>query len=163
MMMRAGVLLAAGLALSGCASMSRSEAVSALPADWAANSRVEQITLSKGPEIKTSPEFDGIFQSRVKAKLDECARGTRPLRLEATIDRFDKTNPVITALIAGSNVLRGNARLVDAATGQQVAEYKIGQTVVGGRIAVVLMAEAEEQMSDAFGTELCQQAFGAAK
>ena len=62
-------------------------------------------------------------------------------------------------VIVGANVLRGSARLVDPSTGQLVGEYEIGQTVIGGRIAVVEMAEAEEQMSDAFGEELCEQAF----
>ena len=152
-------VLGAALALGACTSMSRSAPVQALPADWAANARVDQITLTKGEGIKTSAGFDGIFQQHVAAKLAQCATGERPLRLEARIDRFDKADPVMTTLIAGANVLRGNARLVDVATGQQVGEYAIGQTVVGGRIAVVLMAEAEEQMSDAFGTELCKQAF----
>jgi len=40
-----------------------------------------------------------------------------------------------------------------------VAVYQIGHTVVGGRVAILKMGEAEEQLSDAFGQELCQQAF----
>ena len=140
---------------------SRSEAVSPLSADWATNGRIEEIALSKG-DLKVTPEFDGIFKSRVKAKLDACARGARPLRLEAKIDRLDKANPVLTTVVAGANVLRGEARLVDIATGQTVADYKVGKTVVGGRFAIVVMGQAEEQLSDAFGDELCKQAFAVA-
>jgi hypothetical protein len=156
-------LLAAlsALALSGCMSLSRSSAVDPLPQDLAADGRVAEIVLTRSPSLKVSPQFDDVFKRHVQAKLDACARGARPLRLEASIERFDKANPVLTAVIAGSNVLRGSARLVDQNTGQTVADYKIGQTVVGGRIAVVVMAEAEEQLSDGFGEELCKQAFPA--
>ena len=160
-MIRTAAVAVAALSLAGCVSMSRSEAVSPLSADWASNGRVTEVTLSKG-DLKVTPEFDAIFQSRVKAKLDACATGTRPLRLEARIDRLDKANPVLTTVVAGANVLRGEARLVDVATGQTVADYKVGKTVVGGRFAIVVMGQAEEQLSDAFGDELCKQAFAAA-
>lgn len=159
-MIRTAAVTVAAISLAGCMSMSRSETVSPLSADWASNGRVEQIVLTKA-DLKVTPEFDGIFQSHVKAKLDACARGTRPLRLEARIDRLDKANPVITTVVAGANVLRGEARLVDIATGQVVADYKVGQTIVGGRFAIVVMGQAEEQLSDAFGDELCKQAFAA--
>lgn len=147
-----------GLSLAGCVSMSRSEPVSAMSADWATTGRVDEVTLTRG-ELKVTPEFDGIFKSRVKAKLDACAKGTRPLRLEAKIDRLDKANPVLTTVVAGANVLRGEAQLIDIATGKPVGDYKVGQTVVGGRFAIITMGQAEEQMSDAFGDELCKQAF----
>jgi len=65
-------------------------------------------------------------------------------------------------VIAGANVLRGSARLVDVETGAPAGEYQIGRTVVGGRVAAVVMAQSEEQLSDAFGEELCRQAFPAA-
>jgi hypothetical protein len=149
---------AAAVCLSGCVGMSRSSPISALPADWASNARVDEVVLTK-EDIKVTPEFDEIFRSRVKAKLDGCAQGSRPLRLEAKISRLDKANPVMTAVIGGANVMRGEGKLIDVATGQTVGDYQVGQTVVGGRVAVFKMGEAEEQMSDAYGEELCKQAF----
>lgn len=149
----------AALGLSGCVSMSRSEAVAPLAQDWATNGRVDTIRLTRDPDLKVTAEFDDIFRSHVKAKLDACAKGTRPLILEAQLDKFEKANPVVTTLIAGQNKLRGSARLIDAATGQVVADYKVGKTIVGGRFAIVVMGEAEEQLSDAYGEELCKQAF----
>ncbi|WP_369061408.1 hypothetical protein ABOZ73_05625 [Caulobacter sp. 73W] len=154
-------LTLAAVMLSGCVGMSRSKPVAPLAADWKTGGRVDQITLAKEGEFKITPEFDQIFETRVKSKLAECATGTRPLRLEARLTRLDKANPVVTTLIMGANVMRGEARLVDVATGQTVGEYEIGQTVVGGRMAIIKMGEAEEQMSDAFGEELCKQAFKA--
>jgi hypothetical protein len=158
-MTRTLLISAAALALTGCVSLSRSEAVASLPADLVANGRVTEIVLTRMPDLKVTPGFDDLFRQRVQAKLDACARGARPLRLEALLTRFDKANPVMTAVIGGSNVLRGSARLVDTATGQLVGDYRVGKTVVGGRVAVVVMAQAEEQLSDAFGEELCKQAF----
>ena len=151
--------LFAGLSLSACVGMSRSQPVTAMSPDVAADSRISEITLQTGDDVQLTADFPAIFADRVQAQLAACATGDRPLRLEARIDRLDKSNPVQTAVIGGANVLRGSARLVDPATGQLVGEYEIGQTVIGGRVAVLEMAEAEEQMSDAFGEELCDQAF----
>jgi hypothetical protein len=155
------VLLAtsAALALSGCMSLSRSSTVTALPSGDASRLRVSEIKLTVADRVKVSPKFEEIFRQHVQAKLDVCASGDRPVRLEATVDRLDKSNAVITAIVAGANVLRGSARLVDVGSGAVVADYQVGQTVVGRSVAVVVMAKAEEQLSDGFGDELCKQAF----
>lgn len=152
------VVCAAAALLGGCVNLSRSAALAPVPADIAEDARIEEVVLAQAPET-VSPEFAALFRARVKAKLDGCARGTRPLRLEASVERLTRTNPVVTAVVAGANVLRGTARLVDVATGEVVGEYQIGRTVVGGRVAVIKMGQAEEQLSDAFGQELCEQAF----
>ena len=155
------VLLAAGcsLALAGCMHMSRSSTVTALPAGDAAQLKVADIKVTVGDGVKVTPQFPDIFRQRVQAKLDACATGERAVRLEAQVDRLDKSNAVLTAVVAGANVLRGSAKLVDVGTGQTVADYTVGQTVVGGRFAGGVMAEAEEQLSDGFGDELCKQIF----
>lgn len=157
LLISAALLAAAGL--SGCVGMSRSEAVAPIALDVARDARVDQIVLTRAPSLRVSREFDAIFQRHVAAELAKCAKGPRPLRLEARVDRLSKTPTLITAVVAGANVLRGSARLVDQATGQTVGEYKIGKTVVGGRFGAIMMAQAEEQMSDGFGQELCAKAF----
>ncbi len=159
--LRTAAVGALAFVLAGCVHMSRSEAVAPMAEADAKGSRVTEITLARSAEVKVTPEFEEIFKKHVQAKLDSCATGSRPLRLEASVDRLDKANPALTTLVAGANVLRGTAQLVDPATGRVVGSYKIGQTVVGGRFAIIKMGEAEEQMSDAFGDELCEKAFGA--
>ncbi|KSB90871.1 hypothetical protein AS593_11720 [Caulobacter vibrioides] len=154
-------LLGAATMASGCVSLSRSAVVDDLPADWRTQARISEVRLTRG-ELKVTEGFDGLFKQRVQAKLDGCAKGVRALRLEAKLDRFDKANPAMTALVGGANVLRGQARLVDARTGKVVGDYAIGKTIVGSRLAVIKMGEAEEQLSDAFGEELCEKAFPAA-
>lgn len=156
------VLPLTALMLSGCVSLSRSETVQPISAADAAGGRIETIALRRGGDLKLTPGFDDLFRARVKAKTDACATGDRPLRLEASLERFDKANPAMTAIVAGANVMRGEARLVDIRTGKTVGSYKIGKTIVGGRFAVIVMAEAEEQLSDAFGEELCEKAFAKA-
>ncbi|MBN8551414.1 MAG: hypothetical protein J0L52_00795 [Caulobacterales bacterium] len=151
------LICAALLGLGGCVNLSRSEALA--PIAGAAGYRVAGVNLTLDPEIETTPEFAGIFQARVQAELDGCAQGQRPLHLEASISRLDRANPVQVAVIGGANVLRGRARLIDPATGHVVGNYEIGRTVIGARIAVFEMAESEEQLSTAFGQELCDLAF----
>lgn len=162
--MRLVPLAVAGLALltlPACVSMSRSSATTALDAAAAAGARVSEVRLTTDDGVTVRPEFAAIFRQRVQTRLDGCATGSRPLRLEASISRLDRANPVQVAIIGGANVLRGQARLVDPATGRTVAEYEIGRTVVGSRLSIFQMSESEEQLSDAFGEELCEQAFKA--
>jgi len=149
----------AAVSVSGCVSMSRSSSVTALDATAAAGARVSEVRLATDEGVTVRPEFAGIFREHVQSKLDECATGSRPLRLEASISRLDRANPAQVLLIGGANVLRGNARLVDPANGRVVAEYEIGKTILGSRLGIFQMAESEEQLSDAFGSELCEQAF----
>ena len=160
-MIKAAFVAVAALALSGCMSLSRSSTITALPAGDAGHVKVTEIRLTVADAVKVSPKFDDIFRQHVQAKLDKCAAGDRPVRLEAKVDRLDKSNVVLTAVVAGSNVLRGSARLVDIATGAEIGDYQVGHTVVGRSVAVVVMAKAEEQLSDGFGEELCKQAFPA--
>lgn len=147
----------AAVPLAACVNLSRSAPVTPIAA--AESYRVSEVRLSVDPEIQTTAEFSGLFAERVQAELNGCADGATPLRLEAEISRFDRANPVQVALIGGANVLRGSARLVEPSTGRVVGEYEIGRTVVGARIAAFEMAESEEQLSTAFGRELCEQAF----
>ncbi|PLR18734.1 hypothetical protein SGCZBJ_24090 [Caulobacter zeae] len=157
---RMTALLGLATMMSGCVSLSRSAAVDDLPADWRSQARISEVRLTRG-DLKVTDGFDALFKQRVQAKLDGCAKGQRPLRLEVKLDRFDKANPAMTALVGGANVLRSQARLVDVRTGRTVGDYAIGKTIVGSRLAVIKMGEAEEQLSDAFGEELCAQAFPA--
>lgn len=148
------------LTLSGCVALSRSAAVT--PVAESEAYRVSAISLMVDPEIQATDGFQSIFQDRVQQELNVCADGARPLRLEASIQRLDRANPVQVALIGGANVLRGHARLVDPTNGRIVGEYEIGHTVIGARVAVFEMAQSEEQLSTAFGRELCVQAFPSA-
>ena len=145
--------------MTACISMSRSEAVAPMAADIARDGRVDTVTLTNTVDADVGTDFKSIFESEVKAKLDACAQGSRPLTLEATVSSYSRTNPVITTVLVGRNRIRGEAVLKDAATGAEVGRYKIGKTIVGGRVAIVEMGPARKQLSEAFGDEVCKQAF----
>ncbi|CAN5361658.1 hypothetical protein BH10PSE2_BH10PSE2_03170 [soil metagenome] len=145
-------------ALCGCVSLSRSSAVTPL-AMTSGGYRVTAITVTTGQGVGARPEFAGIFEQHVGTRLSACATGTHSLRLEASIDRLSRANPAQVMIVGGANVLRGHARLVDPATGRVVGEYEIGKTIMGSRFGIFQMAQSEEQLSDAFASELCDQAF----
>src|SRR5262245_2256590 len=73
-------LAAGGLLLTACVSMSSSSAFQSLPSDLVTGGRVDEIKVTRG-DLKVTPEFNTLFEQKVKAKLDGCARGTRGLRL----------------------------------------------------------------------------------
>jgi hypothetical protein len=153
-------LACTGAALSGCLSMSRSSTESPLPADIARDGRVDVVSVDYAPVMqKVGADFPTIFTAQVKAKLDACARGSRPLRLDASVTQYFRTHPLFTAAVAGRNRIRGVAVLTDLQTGRVVGRYRIGKTIVGSRLGVVFMGPAQTQLSAAFGDEVCRQAF----
>lgn len=161
-MIRLVGVLAASAMLAGCVNLSRTAAVTPMAPEVVRDAHVARVVLT-ARDIGARPAFEAIFHQRVKAKLDECAKGSTPLRLEAALDRVEKANPVVTALLFGANVLRGAATLVREDTGEVVGQYQIGRTIVGRGPAAIAMAEAEEQLSDAYGEELCRAAFTEAR
>ena len=108
---------------------------------------------------KVGADFPTIFTAQVKRKLDACARGARPLKLDASVTEYFRTHPLFTAAVAGRNHIRGTAVLTDLQTGRVVARYRIGKTILGSRLGVIAMGPAQTQLSAAFGDEVCRRAF----
>lgn len=146
------------LMLPGCVSLSRSHVDQAMAKDLRTQGRVTQVKLTSGPN-DISGEFRQVFEQRVADKLHNCADGDRPLRLEAEVTVVDKANPLVTVVLADANRVRGDVVLYDVRTNKAVGRYRIGRTIVGSRFGLIQMAEAEEQLSDAFGTEVCEKVF----
>lgn len=160
-MFKRAFALACAMTVAACASGTGSAAIQALPPAVADNARVVAVNVVNIPEQGVSAGFETLFESKVQAELNECAQGSRPLTLEVSLDHFDRANPAMTWLLADQNSITGIARLKDE-TGALVGEYLIKRTfVASGLVGIALMAQAEDQMSQAFGEELCAQAFGA--
>jgi len=152
-------VLAPVLGLAACVSSGGADTVKAIPSDVSANSFVSEIVL-QAPPANASPTFQQVFVSRVDEKLKDCAKGSRPLKLVVDITEFKRANAAATMLVGSSNKIRGSAKLYDPAANTLVADYDINRSVGGGGlIAMAAMAQAEEQMSSAFGEELCKRAF----
>lgn len=151
----------AAFVLVGCVSSGSGDTILALAPEQAARASVGDIVLSSQPD-NVSAEFADVFSRSVRTAVDKCATGAQPLRLEVRITEFQRANPAMTFLVGDSNVIKGQAALIDPATGQKVADFDIARSVGGGGlIAAAGLSQAEEQMTEAFGQEICRRAFGA--
>ena len=152
--------LSATLLLAGCQSGAGSTTVSGLSPALRADSRVASITLQNKPQ-DTSGEFEAVFAERVQSRLADCTRGTQPLRLEVTLDGWSAANPALALFAPAQSQISGIARLLDD-SGAVVGVYRIRRSFTMGGIGGMVMATgAETHMSNAFGEELCKQAFKA--
>lgn len=151
--------LTAALVLSGCASSS-SDVVKPLPLALAKSGFVETIDVKSVP-VNVSPDFKAMLVADLQKTLKLCAKGTTPLRLEASVTQFKGQNAFATILIGDSNLIRGSVQLIDPATKAVVGDYDISRSQGGGGlIAAAALSGAEGQMTDAFAKEVCVQAFG---
>jgi hypothetical protein len=156
------ILAVAGLPLGACLSTSQSAAITPLPADWITSGHIDRTEFVDDAKVKVSDHFDKTFTDRLQAKLDGCAKGSRPLVLKANVARLSRSNGAVTVLSGSArNKVLGEAQLIDESTGKVVGDYKIGQTIYGTRLATLEMLKPEHQLADAFGEEVCRQAFPA--
>jgi hypothetical protein len=154
-------LACAAAALAGCASRTRSVAERPLPVDVARDGRVDIVNVDYVPVMRdVGPDFPYVFTRQVKKRLASCARGARPLRLDASVTEYVRTEPLVTTVLIGRNRIRGVAVLTDLETGREVGRYRIGRITVGGPAAIPAMIPAEARLSAAFGNEVCRRAFG---
>lgn len=152
--------LAGLLLLGGCVSAGASGAINALPAALAGGARVASVELRNTPG-GTAPGFDSRFEAAVQTQLNKCATGSEALTLEVSLDGYYAPNPVMAAFAPMKSQVSGVARLRDAG-GAVVGEYRIERSLmIGGIAGAVVAANAENNMSNAFGEELCKQAFRA--
>jgi hypothetical protein len=154
--------LIGALVLAGCETAGGSAPIQPLPRDLQTGGTVVSVNLTDAPETGVSAGFEALFERSVQTRLNTCARGSQPLTLEVTLDGFDRANPAMTWLIGDENRIAGIATLTDA-SGTLVGEYRIQRAfLASGLIGIALTAQAEDQMSVAFGDELCKQAFPSA-
>lgn len=152
--------LAGLLLLGGCVSAGGSGAVRPLSESLSTGARVTAVTLRNTPQ-NTSAGFDARFTAGVQSKLDECATGSQPLTLDITLSGYYAPNAAMALFAPMKSEVSGMARLRDAA-GAVVGEYRIERSIlIGGWLGAVVALRAETNMTDAFGAELCKQAFAA--
>lgn len=155
--------LIGALMLAGCETAGGSAPIQPLPRELQTGARVASVNLAEAPTTGVSTGFETLFETAVQTRLNACAQGAEPLTLEVTLDGFDRANPAMTWLIGDENRIAGIARLTDR-SGALVGEYRIQRAfLASGLIGIALTAQAEDQMSAAFGDELCKQAFPTAR
>lgn len=152
--------LAGLLLLGGCVSAGASGAVTPLPAPLVEGARIASVELRNTP-AGVGAGFDTRFEAAVQSQLNKCAGGSEPLTLEVTLDGYYAPNPAMALFAPMKSQVSGVVRMRDAA-GDLVGEYRIERSLmIGGIAGAVVAANAESNMSNAFGEELCKQAFRA--
>lgn len=158
--MLAASLATLGLGLAGCVNSTSGDVILPLAPARAATASVGELVLVSAPAT-VSAEFPAIFQREVRERLDKCARGSRPLRMEVRITELEGSNVAKAYLVGDSNVIRAQVVLIEPGTGEKVGDYEVSRSVGGGGLfAALAMAEAEEQMTGALATDICERAFG---
>lgn len=158
--MKTKALALSGLIMLGaCTSSGNSGAVRALSADLKSGASIGSVVLHNTP-ANVSDGFAEAFQTAVQGRLDECARGSQALNLTVTLDGYHSANAAIALFAPSKSEISGVAQLTDA-SGAVVGEYRIQRSLmIGGLAGMVVATGAEGHMSNAFGEELCKQAFG---
>jgi hypothetical protein len=146
--------------LGGCVSAGDSGAVSPLASGLRESARITTVTLRNTPQTATIG-FESRFTGAVQTQLNKCATGSQPLTLEITLNGYNAPNPAMALFAPMKSEVSGVARLRDAG-GSVVGEYRIERSLmIGGFAGAIVAANAESNMSNAFGEELCKQAFEA--
>lgn len=149
----------AALATTACASVTGVEPLRLDPA-LAASSRIDVIHMSRG-WVVTEEDFSDTFVTAVREHTDRCARGDRKLNLRLHVDEVHRAERLETIRHGGRHSLAAIAELVDPATRVVVGRYPIAVSVDAGTPLAALLADRQLLVSDAFGAELCRQAFSA--
>jgi hypothetical protein len=146
--------------LAGCESARGSTVIQPLAGPLASSARVTSVRFTGQQAQGVGDQFRARFARAVQNRLDDCARGEVPLSLEVTVDDFEGANPGLALLFPNQSRISGTARLRDA-SGAVVGQYRIERSLTVGGLAGALMAsQALDNMSSAFGDEVCKKAFG---
>lgn len=159
--MKITLLAVAGLMLlAGCESARGSSVIQPLATHLVSGARVTSVQFTGRQAQGVGDQFRSQFSRVVQNRLNDCARGETPLTLDVTVDNFEGANPGLALLFPSQSRISGTARLRDA-SGTVVGQYRIERSLTVGGLAGALMAsQALDNMSGAFGDEVCKKAFG---
>ena len=155
-------VFAALAAVSLCAPASAKQPISGppidLPAELAANARVDVIRMSTS-WINAGEDFSDTFQWQVGAHLNRCAKGQQKLTLRTHIYDLSKEDPVGRLFRRGEHKLAAVAEFADRKSRQVVGRYYFDLGVDSGGFAKALIAEPELMLSEAYGKHICASVF----
>ena len=159
--MRAGLIAAAAALLGGCtaARVVGGPPMSLAP-EFVEGASVAAIYLSTN-WLESEPDFSDTFTDELREELTLCATG--PPRLDVRVHLDDlRRGQRLEEVLRGEaeQQLSGLVEFVDHRTNTVVGRYPIAvSTRTQGRLAAAV-ADRQMVVSEAFGRELCRQAFG---
>ena len=142
--------------IAGCAS-STTEAVMRLDPARAASVGLGEVVVTNASGV----ESDTLVQTMTAAirdKIEECATGNVPTRFEVRVTEMKGQNAAKTMLLGDSNRARGSVKLIDMASGATIGDYDLNHSKgSGGIIGMIALADAERNMGNAFGDQICDK------
>ena len=159
--MRAGLIAAAAALLGACAA---AQVVGGPPMplgpEYVEGASVATIYLSTN-WLESEPDFSDTFTDELREELTLCATGPRRLDVRVHLDDLRRGQRLEEVLRGeAEQQLSGLVEFVDHRTNRVVGRYPVAvSTRTEGRLAVAI-ADRQMVVSEAFGRELCRQAFG---
>ena len=145
-------------ALAACQSGSV-EPVTVAEEGWLTDVQVAAIHVEQGnPDVPN--EVLANLSTHLRAVMDECVTGQRPIDLRVRIDYFEDSNAAAALLIGDSTGIGGTVLIEDPQTGGVKGEYYIDSMRAGGGIiAAAALSDAENGMPLQFAEQLCEEVF----
>ena len=148
------------LAAASCAPVVGTGAPLALPADLVDSARVTTVIMSSD-WLDAESDFAETFSEEVAEELGMCASGDYPLQLRvhvSAMERADRLGPFPG--VPNRHSIRATAELVDPArNGLVVGRYPVQVETPASSGPLVLVADRQMMVSEAFGRALCHAAF----
>jgi hypothetical protein len=130
-----------------------------LPDDLAKNSHIVSVEVGAVPNY-LSPQFKGLLEADLRSSVSDCAKGSRPLQLEADVTSFKWQDPVVTYIARDSDAITGEVKLIDPETHQTVGHYVIHhELAVSGLLGAIVLSPYESKMAGGFADAVCRVVF----
>lgn len=159
-MRRMGAVLAITAVLGACAPVTVGGPPLPLALEFVESASIDTIFMSS-EWLRSEPDFSDTFTEEVREELNLCARGPRRLHLRVHLDdlrRGDRLEVVLRGRT--EHQLSGLVEFLEPRSGAVVGRYPIGVTAGTDNVLAAALADRQMVVSEAFGRELCRQAFG---
>ncbi len=115
--------------------------------------------------IEVGPKSVGVSRdvlAQVRSELQEatnfCAKGERPVLLEARMDHYREAGTATTILVDDQSILAGRVALGDPATRRVLASsYNESCIGGGGLLGVALTELGNEGLASSFAADVCEE------
>ena len=140
-------------ALAACTSGSV-EPVTVADESWVNDVQVAAIHVERGNE-DVPPEVMANLSTHLRAVMDQCVTGQRPIDLRVRVDHFEDSNGAAAFFVGDSTGMAGSVMIEDPQTGGVKGEYYIDSMQAGGGIiGAIALSGAENDMPLLFAEQL---------
>ncbi|HEY8571852.1 hypothetical protein [Phenylobacterium sp.] len=149
----------AALSLSACATATVGSQRLEIDPALAQSSHINVVRMTS-EWVRANEDFTDTFTDSVLENVRACATGPNKLDLHIHVIGVQRENRLVAVLDGGQHEIAAIAELVEPSTRTVVGRYPIHVAVDAGSPIAALLSDRQLMVSDAFATELCNQAFG---